>query len=65
MRFCFFRANTVCLTGQISIPLLMPEPIDDAMPKEARSRTESYGNDYEPVFSVDFGMDGTWFQRTT
>ena len=37
------------------------EPIDDATPKEARSRTGFDGHKYELVFSAEFEVDGKTF----
>ena len=48
----FLRAKTLRLTSQISVHFQTPEPIDDAIPKEAHIRTGFDGNEYERVFSA-------------
>ena len=39
----------------------MPEPIDEATPKDARTRTGFDGNEYELVFSDEFEVEGRTF----
>ncbi|KIM38469.1 glycoside hydrolase family 16 protein [Hebeloma cylindrosporum] len=48
-------------TGQAPVLFQMPEPIDEATPKEARSRTGFDGNEYELVFSDEFEVEGRTF----
>jgi hypothetical protein len=58
MRLFFFRAKTLRLTGQIPVLFQIPEPIDEAMPKEAHSRTGFDRNEYKLVFSDEFEVHG-------
>jgi hypothetical protein len=56
--FCFV---TLFLVGQAPVLFQMPEPIDEATPKEAHTRTGFDGNEYELVFSDEFEVDGRTF----
>ena len=49
------------LAGQAPVLFQMPEPIDEATPKEALTRTGFDGNEYELVFSDEFEVDGRTF----
>jgi len=55
----FFRD---LFAGQAPILFQMPEPIDEATPKEVHSRASFDGNEYELVFSDEFEVEDilTW-----
>jgi beta-glucanase (GH16 family) len=61
MFLSFFSFVTSFFAGQAPVLFQMPEPIDEATPKEARSRTGFDGNEYELVFSDEFELDGRTF----
>ena len=57
LRVCIlssFYFVTLFFAGQALFLFQMPEPIDEATPKEAHSRTSFGGNEYELVFSTMF-----------
>jgi hypothetical protein len=57
----FFCVKTLRLTGQIPVLFQISEPIDEAKPKEAHSRTGFDRYQYELVFSDEFEVDGRTF----
>jgi amino acid transporter len=52
---------TLFFAGQAPVLFQMPEPIDEATPKEAHSCTGFDGNEYELVFSDEFEVEGGRF----
>lgn len=52
---------TLFFAGQAPVLFQMPEPIDEATPKDAHSRTGFDGNEYELVFSDEFEIEGRTF----
>jgi len=57
----FFYFVTLFFAGQAPVLFQMPEPIDEATPKDAHSRTGFDGNEYELVFSDEFEVEGRTF----
>jgi len=61
--FLFFSFVTLFFTGQAPVLFQMPEPIDEATPKEAHGRTGFDGNVYDLVlvFSDEFEVEERTF----
>lgn len=59
--FVFSSLLRTTTTGQAPVLFRMPEPIDEATPKEACTCTGSDGNEYELIFSDEFEVDGRTF----
>jgi beta-glucan synthesis-associated protein KRE6 len=57
----FFYFVALSLAGQAPVLFQMPEPIDEATPKEAHNRTGFDRNEYELVFSDEFEVEGRTF----